>query len=83
MTQPYRVLMTATSYPLSDEDWQGLFIRKIADVLAASDSVELSLWAPDGPRDNRIEYACNASDEAWLADLAYGQKGRRRGNDHD
>jgi hypothetical protein len=70
VAQPYRVLMIATSYPLSEDDWQGLFIRKIADVMSDSDVVELALWAPDGPRHEQVDYACNASDEAWLAKLA-------------
>lgn len=70
MVQKSRVLMTATSYPSTEDDWQGLFIRKIADAMGESSSVNLSLWAPDGPRHSSVEYACDSSDAKWLADLA-------------
>ena len=70
MAQQHRVLMVATSYPLAEDDWQGLFIRKIADVMGSSPAVDLALWAPDGPRHEAIEYACSPADSAWLAQLA-------------
>ena len=70
MSQQYRVLMIATSYPQSEVDWQGLFIRKIADALGQDSRVIVSLWAPDGPRDPAVAYACSVSDAKWLADLA-------------
>jgi len=63
--------MTATSYPLHEEDWQGLFIRKIADAMGGSGELDLSLWAPDGPRHSSIAYACNADDASWLLELAH------------
>jgi hypothetical protein len=62
--------MVATSYPLAEDDWQGLFIRKIADALGDSPAVDLALWAPDGPRHAAVEYACTQADTAWLAELA-------------
>ena len=65
-----KVLMTATSYPRDEGDWQGLFIRKIADAAAASPDIDLSLWAPDGPRHANISYACSSDDADWLSDLA-------------
>ena len=68
--QQFRVLMTATSYPLHEDDWQGLFIRKIADAMAESPVVDLSLWAPDGPRHADVGYACSVSDAKWLGELA-------------
>jgi glycosyltransferase involved in cell wall biosynthesis len=70
VVQKYRVLMTATSYPSNEDDWQGLFIRKIADAMGASASVNLSLWAPDGPRHSSVEYACDSGDAQWLANLS-------------
>ena len=62
--------MVATSYPRDMADWQGLFIRKIADTMGASPELALSLWAPDGPRQESVEYACDDSDREWLGELA-------------
>ncbi len=72
MGQQHRVLMVATSYPDSESDWQGLFIRKIADAMGEGESpaVRLALWAPDGPRHPNLDYACSTADAAWLRDLA-------------
>jgi len=70
VSQPQRVLMVATSYPQSEIDWQGLFIRKIADAMGESPNVDVSLWAPNGPRHQSVEYVCTPSDMAWLNDLA-------------
>ena len=70
MGQQRRVLMVATSYPLAEDDWQGLFIRKIADAMGGSSEVELELWAPDGPRHPAVDYACSVEDTVWLAELA-------------
>ena len=70
MSQQHRVLMVATSYPQSETDWQGLFIRKIADSMGGSPLVDVSLWAPDGPRHVAVQYACSDSDAAWLKGLA-------------
>jgi len=68
--RPLRVLMSATSYPRTAEDWQGVFIRHLADALAESGHCSLGLWAPRGPVNDRVSYRCNATDEAWLGDLA-------------
>jgi hypothetical protein len=62
--------MSATSYPRTGEDWQGVFIRHLADALAESDNCDLSLWAPRGPVNDCVSYRCNAADEAWLGALA-------------
>lgn len=70
MSQQQRVLMVATSYPQSEDDWQGLFIRKIADAMGQSPELHLSLWAPDGPRHQAVEYACSNADAAWLGSVA-------------
>ncbi|MBT4521677.1 MAG: glycosyltransferase family 4 protein [Halieaceae bacterium] len=67
--RPTRVLMTATSYPGTETAWEGLFIRKIADAMGENSAINLSLWAPDGPRHARVHYACTASEAKWLADL--------------
>jgi len=70
LKRPLRVLMSATSYPRTGDDWQGVFIRHLADALAESGHCELGLWAPRGPMNDRVSYRCNAADEAWLSALA-------------
>lgn len=65
-----RVLMTATSYPRTETDWQGIFIRRIADAIAACPDLELRLWAPDGPRPQASAYDCTPADEQFLAAMA-------------
>lgn len=64
------ILMTATSYPRSEQDWQGVFIRQIAHALAAKNGVSMSLWAPDGPRQSQIHYRCSNDDQQWLQTLS-------------
>lgn len=62
--------MVATSYPRSEEDWQGLFIRRIAHAMGENPDISLSLWAPDGPRHSEVDYSCTADDARWLDRLA-------------
>jgi hypothetical protein len=62
--------MSSTSYPRAEGDWQGIFIRNIANALADSGRCELGLWAPDGPRHPAIRYLCDAQDRDWLGDMA-------------
>ena len=65
-----RVFMAATSYPRSDADWQGIFIRNVATALASVPGITLSLWAPNGPRADGVRYECTKADAQWLAQLA-------------
>lgn len=62
--------MVATSYPRSEVDWQGLFIRRIAHAIGESPDLQLSLWAPDGPRQHNVVYSCSASEAKWLEAVA-------------
>ncbi|MFT7176071.1 MAG: glycosyltransferase involved in cell wall biosynthesis [Halioglobus sp.] len=62
--------MVATSYPRSEEDWQGLFIRRIADAMGENPDIRLSLWAPGGPRHADVDYSCSPDDSRWLDTLA-------------
>lgn len=58
--------MSATSFPRSTQDWQGVFIRNISNALADHASVDLKLWAPDGPRHDAINYVCTPEEQLWL-----------------
>lgn len=65
-----RVLFSATSYPRSETDWQGIFIRRMADALAASDETDLRVWAPPGPLQPDAEYVCDEADVQFLSQMA-------------
>ena len=68
-----RVLFSATSYPRSESDWQGIFIRRMAEGIAASAGVELRVWAPPGPLSNSARYVCDDGDQRFLARM--GEEG--------
>ena len=63
------VFFSATSYPRSQNDWQGLFIKNILSALAEDPNLSLKLWAPDGPRPISVDYDCSSSDQAFLKQL--------------
>lgn len=64
------ILKVATSYPRLESDWQGVFIRNIANHLSSQVDVNLTLWCPNGPRAEAVGYACSSSDSAFLSELA-------------
>ena len=61
--------MTSTSYPRDLSDWRGLFIRHLADALARSPSIELSLWAPPGELAPGASSIALPEEANWLARL--------------
>lgn len=65
-----RILLTATSYPSTDADWQGLFIREMLAGLARSAATEVSYWGPHGPLPAGVEYLGTESDKLSLQQLA-------------
>lgn len=65
-----RVFFSATSYPRSESDWQGIFIRRMADAISATDDVELRVWAPRGPLSPHARHACDQGDQTFLARMA-------------
>lgn len=68
--QRLRVLMTSTSYPTSETDWRGVFIRNIAYALARREDIALSLWCPPGQFPEGAEYVASPADASWLAQLS-------------
>jgi glycosyltransferase involved in cell wall biosynthesis len=64
-----RVLLTATSYPSSAEDWKGVFILRMVEALARHDDVALSAWVPPGPVPGPARRATTPADAAWLQAL--------------
>lgn len=65
-----RVLFSATSYPRSPSDWQGIFIRRMAEGISASPDVELRVWAPPGPLSSQAKYVCDDGDQRFLVRMA-------------
>lgn len=65
-----RVLLTSTSYPSSDSDWQGLFIREMLAGLQRADDTDVSYWGPPGPLPDGVDYLGSESDRRFLLKLA-------------
>lgn len=65
-----RILLTATSYPRSTSDWQGLFIREMLGALARSEESCVRYWGPPGPLPDRVDYAGSKADSDYLRRLA-------------
>lgn len=65
-----RILLTTTSYPRSESDWQGLFIREMLGALARSDGTSVRYWGPPGPLPEQVVSAASESDSRYLQRLA-------------
>lgn len=64
-----KVLLTATSYPSTESDWKGLFIREQVAAIARRPDIELATWTPPGPLPANVSRATFADDESWLDQL--------------
>ena len=64
-----RVLFTATSYPTSDSDWKGIFIRRMVEALGRREDLQLSAWLPPGQLPGNVLRATTSTDVAFLRDL--------------
>lgn len=65
-----RIFLTSTSYPRSESDWQGLFIREMLGALARSEDNIVSYWGPPGPLPDRVRYVGTDDDRRFLQRLA-------------
>ena len=65
-----RILLTATSYPRSASDWQGLFIREMLGALARSKDTSVRYWGPPGPLPDHVDYAGSEADSQYLQRLS-------------
>lgn len=61
--------MVSTSYPLSRDDWKGVFIRHLTDALARRSDIALRVWCPPGEMRAVVEQAMSDDDAAWLSNL--------------
>jgi len=64
-----QILMASTSYPADEQDWKGLFIRRLAEALARRDDIELRLWAPPGVLPANAVLDLTDIERRWLAQL--------------
>lgn len=67
-TQP-KLLFTATSYPATQEDWRGIFMRHIAHALARRPDIDFSMWTPPGPTPASAHVATTDAESRFLAKL--------------
>ena len=65
-----RIFLTSTSYPRSESDWQGLFIREMLGALARSGDDTVQYWGPPGPLPDGVSYAGTEADSRFLLRLA-------------
>jgi len=65
-----RILLTATSFPRTASDWQGLFIREMLGALARSEDTSVRYWGPPGPLPDRVDYAASETDARYLQQIA-------------
>lgn len=63
------LLMTASSFPVGPDDWQGRFIYDMVESLAGQPGIELRFWGPGSDLPAGVTAATNEDDRRWLAAL--------------
>ncbi|MBF0266775.1 MAG: glycosyltransferase [Gammaproteobacteria bacterium] len=64
-----KVLMTSTSYPKSQSDWQGVFIRDMVNAISDIETISLSVWSPPGDFPKTAHYIANNKDISFFNTL--------------
>lgn len=64
-----RVHFASTSYPASEADWKGVFIRHVLSALAARSELSVDAWVPPGPLPDGVRRATRPDEDAWLEGL--------------
>ena len=70
MTGAVSVLVVATSYPRSEDDWQGLFIRRLVEAMAREPLLQTAIWAAPGPIPAGVISSATEADGRFLLELA-------------
>jgi hypothetical protein len=60
------VLLTSTSYPRDDADWQGLFIKRIVEAMSTYPGIDVAVWAPRGPLPEMAQWTGSDSDARFF-----------------
>lgn len=69
MSQKIEILLSSTSYPQSETDWRGVFIRQMLRSLAAKDGLKVHYWGPYGDMPSNVSYRCSEKEKLWLERL--------------
>jgi glycosyltransferase involved in cell wall biosynthesis len=64
-----RLLITATSFPIAQDDWRGRFIYDMAESLAGIDAAQVSFWGPSGALPFGVHSALIDDDARWLGEM--------------
>ena len=64
------VLLTGTSYPRNDQDWQGRFLADMVDALSCRRAVSLRTWLPPGSIPPNVADAALPMESRFLEELA-------------
>lgn len=62
-----KILMVASSFPASHDDWRSVFIRQLADAMARNTELDPVLWAPPG--DTLLANDLRGDEREWLSHL--------------
>jgi len=65
-----QILFVSTSYPCSEADWQGTFIRNLLTALAKRGDLDLRFWGPAGELPEGTTDA-TGNDGPWLSSLQH------------
>lgn len=60
------LLMTASSFPASQNDWRGRFIYDMVESLAGQPGIDISFWGPGGDLPSGVREATSEDDRRWL-----------------
>ena len=69
MNQEINVLMSSTSFPATQKDWKGIFIKNLVNELVQLEDVNFSLWSPPGEMNNTIHFLPDTNESKWLNQL--------------
>lgn len=61
-----RLLISATSFPTTPDDWRGRFIHDMAESLADNGAAPIVFWGPGGQLPAGVASALVGDDAAWL-----------------
>lgn len=61
--------MVSTSYPETEADWKGHFIRDMVCAISKKNDISLRLWAPPGPIPETVQYAAIKGEALMLSKI--------------
>jgi glycosyltransferase involved in cell wall biosynthesis len=61
--------MTSTSYPKTEDDWKGHFIRDMVYSISKNNNIKLRLWAPPGMVPANVKHVSNQEENIELTKI--------------